>query len=163
MKDKDPFILHSQHCGYWWLAYARNQCISNNGRFSNSGIVWFQQQILVLLGVSATDEFTTIDSSPPGQNGRHFADDIFKCIFMNEKFCILIRISLKFVPKGPIDCKLALVQEMAWHRIGDKPLSEPKLHWSIYGTRGRLVKRPYSIHWCISSILSNISWFHWGI
>ena len=42
-------------------------------------------------------------SSPPEQNGHHFADDIFKCIFMNEKFCISIRISLKFVPEGPID------------------------------------------------------------
>ena len=39
----------------------------------------------------------------PGQNGRYFADYIFKCISMNEKFCILIRISLKFVPWGPID------------------------------------------------------------
>ena len=47
------------------------------------------------------------------QNGRHFADDIFKCIFMNEKFCIFIRISLKFVPKGPIDNRPALVQIMA--------------------------------------------------
>ena len=49
------------------------------------------------------------NSSPPGQNGRHFADDIFGCIFMNEKFCILIKISLKFVPKGPIDNNPALV------------------------------------------------------
>ena len=31
------------------------------------------------------------------------ADDIFRCIFMNENFCILIKSSLKFVPKGPID------------------------------------------------------------
>ena len=31
------------------------------------------------------------------------ANDIFKCIFMNEKLRILIPISLKFVPKGPID------------------------------------------------------------
>ena len=30
------------------------------------------------------------------------ADNIFKCIFLNEKFCILIKISLKFIPKGPI-------------------------------------------------------------
>ena len=29
---------------------------------------------------------TQVNSSPPGQNSRHFADDIFKCIFMNEKF-----------------------------------------------------------------------------
>ena len=38
----------------------------------------------------------------PRQNGRHFADDIFKRIFVNENARILIEISLKFVPKGPI-------------------------------------------------------------
>ena len=43
------------------------------------------------------------NSSAPGQNGHRFADDSFRCIFVNEKFCILIEISLKFVPKGPID------------------------------------------------------------
>ena len=37
------------------------------------------------------------------QNGHHFADDIFECIFLNEIIFILIQISLKFVPKGPID------------------------------------------------------------
>ena len=36
-------------------------------------------------------------------------DDIFRGIFMNENFCILIKISLKFVPKGPIDNNPALV------------------------------------------------------
>ena len=50
-----------------------------------------------------------VNSSPPGQNGRHFADDILRCIFLNETFYILINISLKFVPKGPIDYKPALV------------------------------------------------------
>ena len=50
-----------------------------------------------------------LNSSPAGQNGRHFADNIFRCIFLNEKFCILIKISLKFVPKGPIDNNQALV------------------------------------------------------
>ena len=43
-------------------------------------------------------KYTINSSSPPGQNRRHFADDIFKCIFLNETFCVLIRISLKFVP-----------------------------------------------------------------
>ena len=61
----------------------------------------------------------------PGQNGCHFADDIFNFIFMNEKLCILIRISLKFAPKGPVDNKSALVQ--AWCRTDDKPLCEPML------------------------------------
>ena len=44
---------------------------------------------------------------------------------MNEKFCIFVKISLKFVPKGLIDNKPALVQIMAWGLTGDKPLSEP--------------------------------------
>ena len=48
-------------------------------------------------------------SSSPRQNGCHFADDIFKCIFVNEKFRILIKLLLKFVPTGPIDNNPALV------------------------------------------------------
>ena len=55
------------------------------------------------------------------------SDDIFKCIFINEKLRILIPISLKFVPKGPNDNKSVLVQVMAWRRTGDKPLPEPML------------------------------------
>ena len=65
--------------------------------------------------------------SPPGQNGHHFADDTFKCIFLNENVRISIKISLKFVPKGPIDNKAALVQVMAWRSTGDKPLPESML------------------------------------
>ena len=44
---------------------------------------------------------------------------------MNENIDILIKISLKFVSKEPINTILALVQIMAWRRSGDKPLSEP--------------------------------------
>ena len=40
---------------------------------------------------------------------------------------ISIKISLKFVPKGPINNIPALVQMMAWRRSGDKPLSEPMM------------------------------------
>ena len=36
----------------------------------------------------------------PKQNDRHFADDIFKCIFLN--ICISLRISLKLVPNVTI-------------------------------------------------------------
>ena len=57
--------------------------------------------------------------------------DVFKCIFLNEKFCILMQFALSFVPKGPIDNKTALVQLMAWRQTGDKPLSEPMLNQSI--------------------------------
>ena len=61
----------------------------------------------------------------PRQDGRHFPDDIFKCIFLNENVWISIKISLKFVPKGPINIIPVLFQIIAWRRPGDKPLSEP--------------------------------------
>ena len=56
---------------------------------------------------------------------RHFTDDIFKCIFMNENVWIPIKISLKFVHKGPFNNIPTFVKIMAWRRPGDKPLSEP--------------------------------------
>ena len=56
------------------------------------------------LKVTATqDKASFLNTLRPRQNGRHFADDILKCIFLNENVWIPIVISLKFVPKGPID------------------------------------------------------------
>ena len=54
----------------------------------------------------------------PRQNGRHFPDNIFKWIFLNENVWISINISLKFVPMGPINNIPTLVQLMAWRRPG---------------------------------------------
>ena len=68
--------------------------------------------------------YLSIDTLRPRQNRRHFADDVLKCIFVNENVSIPIVISLKFVPKGPIDNIPALVQIMAKRRPGDEPLSE---------------------------------------
>ena len=68
-----------------------------------------------------------INTLRPRQNGRHFAGDIFKYIFLNENVWIPIEISLKFVPKGPINNIPALVRIMAWRRPGDKLLSEPMM------------------------------------
>ena len=56
------------------------------------------------------------------------ADNNFKCIFLNENDRLAIQISLKFVPRSPVDNKPALFQEMAWCQTNDKPLSEPMLH-----------------------------------
>ena len=69
----------------------------------------------------------SLNTLRPRQNGRHFADDTFKHIFVKENVWILIEISLKFVPEGPINNIPALVQIMAWCRPGDKPLSEPMM------------------------------------
>ena len=76
------------------------------------------------------------------------ADNIFLCIFLCENDQIPIQISLKLVPRSPIENKPALVQVMVWRRTGDKPLPEPIMtkftdaymrHW------GRWVNR-HTIH-----------------
>ena len=47
----------------------------------------------------------------PEQNGHHFADNIFKCVFLKEEVCNLIEIPLKFIAMGPIDNKLLFGSE----------------------------------------------------
>ena len=91
----------------------------------------------------------------PRQDERHFADDIFMCIFFNGNCCILIKFSLNYVRKGPIDNNPALVEIMAWRRSGDKPLSEPmmiSLPTQICVTRPQWVK---DIHFQILLIYLN--------
>ena len=68
-----------------------------------------------------------INTWRPRQNGRHFPDDIFKCIFLNENVWNTLKTSMKFVPRVPINNIPALDQIMAWRRIGDKPLSGPMM------------------------------------
>ena len=68
-----------------------------------------------------------VNTLRPRRNEQHFAYDIFKRIFFNKNVWFSIQISLKFVPKGPINNILTLVQIMAWRRSGDKPLSEPMM------------------------------------
>ena len=53
--------------------------------------------------------------------------DIFKWVFFNENVWILIKISLKFVPKGPVNNIPALMQILARCWPGDKPLTEPMI------------------------------------
>ena len=71
--------------------------------------------------------YPCLNTLRPRQNGRRFADDTSKRIFLNENVWISIKISLKFVPKGPIINIPSFVQIMAWRRSGDKPLSEPMM------------------------------------
>ena len=81
-----------------------------------------------IAGVSINRHFPCMfNTLRPRRNEQHFADDIFKRIFFNENVWISIKISQRFVPKGPINNIPVLVQIMAWRRSGDKPLSEPMM------------------------------------
>ena len=66
----------------------------------------------------------TLTHLPLDKIAAILADDIFKHIFFNKNIRISIQVSLKFVPKGLIDNTSALVQVMAWHTAGYKPLPE---------------------------------------
>ena len=112
----------------------------------------------------------TIITLRPSRNEQHFADDIFKRIFFNENVWISIKISLKFVLKGPINNIPALVQIMAWRRPGDKPLSEPMMvrllmHicWDYYTivVSDICFTRPQWVMHAIPAKLWNIWKAHW--
>ena len=104
-------------------------------------------------------------SSPSRQNDRHFADYIFRCIFVNENVCILIEMSLKFVPYGPINNIPSLVQIMAWRRPGDKPLSVPMM---VNLLTHICVIRPQSVNvthiWYVytGTVSYPLTWFNWA-
>ena len=55
----------------------------------------------------------------------------FNSMFLNENVGISSKISLKFVPKGPIYNIPSLVQIMTWRWPGDKPLSDPMMVWLL--------------------------------
>ena len=59
-----------------------------------------------MMHIQTHDVFNTLR---PRQNGRHFPDDIFKHILLNENVWISLKIPLKFVLKGPINNIPALV------------------------------------------------------
>ena len=110
------FYLLSCHCHIWVILQ-----VKGNYNTESVAVITIQAWGTVKTIICRVHWFSTLR---PRQNGRHFAGDIFKGIFLNETVWILIKISLKFVLKGPIDDIPALVQVMAWHRSGDMPVSE---------------------------------------
>ena len=92
----------------------------------------------------------TINTLRPRQT-NHFADKILKWIFLNENVWILLKISLKFVPKVRFNNIPALDQIMAWGLPGNKTLSEPMMVWLltyIYVTQPQWVKYTHLVWLC---------------
>ena len=106
-----------------------------------SSLIWIQRPCLppVVNSIVSEDMATGISThvlTQPAQNiplttrqkssnalrlrkyGRHIASGKFEIIFLYEIFCILIQITLTFVPKGLINDKPSLVQMITWHQIG---------------------------------------------
>ena len=76
------------------------------------------------------------------QNGRRFADVILKSIFLGEKLCISIQISIRFILCAPIDNMPSFFQIIPWRLACKKSLSGPIMVYlltNICGTRPRWV------------------------
>ena len=82
-----------------------------------------------------------INTLRPRKNGRHFPDNIFKWIFLNENVWISIEISLTFAPKYPITYYIPpSLRIMAWHWPGDNLAiiwnNDGIIYWRIYASLG---------------------------
>ena len=85
------------------------------------------QKVLELC--SAKTQFAQVTSLTdlPLDKMATVSDDIFKSISFTEKAQISTKLSLKFVPNGPIKNIPALIQIIAGCRPGNEPLFEPML------------------------------------
>ena len=134
-----PFIELTQFTNLRMLLFHIPQCSIQNRNVHISvlnGAFWDLEQVhswicetaLLLNSIMMSQLITCwilFNTLRLRRNGCHFADNLFKCIFLNENVWIPIKISLKFAPKGPINNFTALVRIMAWGCPGDKPLFEP--------------------------------------
>ena len=75
--------------------------------------------------------------------------------FLEWNVWISIKISPKFVPNGLINNIQALVQIMAWRRLGDKPLSELSEPVMVSLLAHICVTRPQWVNTCHAAIISD--------
>ena len=126
MVSKTQTIINIEHVIKWDLHWAMRIYTSHHTRSGGEQWVTGDKTIIYLSLVYGTYN-QCVNALRPRQNGRHFPDDIFKCIFVNGNIWISIKISLKIVPEVLINKIPALVQIMDWRRPGAKLLSEPML------------------------------------
>ena len=119
-------------------------------------VILHARTVLLITNWAPVKWHLIINTMRPRQNGCHFADDIFKCIILNENIWIPIKNSLKFVPKGQINNIPTLGSDDlppnpnigsgdGLVRWDNTPLPEPmftKIYvaiWCHYGTMCRLI------------------------
>ena len=78
----------------------------------------------------------------PRQKGHHFADDIFKCIFLNKNISILFKIWLNFAPKGSINNIQVLVQKIMLMSLNGNIFRVTGSLWGEFTGQPRIPLRP---------------------
>ena len=119
------------------LQHGSHFVLTQEGQAKILNASWFAWYLSIL---------KSLNTLRPRQNG-----DIFEYIFFNENVWIPIKISLMFVPKGPINNIPALVQIMDWRWPGSKPLSGPMMVYftDAYITRPQwvILLKPEDLWW----------------
>ena len=110
--------------------------------------IWYWCDIDILLLFSSL-AVIWINTLRPRQNGPHFTDDLFKYIFLNENVWILIKISLKFVHKGPID---------NMHIGSDKGMAANRRQAIIWTNDGLVYWRIYA-SLGLNELITSVLWF----
>ena len=109
--------MHTRNNGCYWLSTLH----ADVARICGAPVIGIGCNRLHFVGL------TDLNTLRPRQNGRHFANYNFTCIFVNKNVWIPIKMSLRYISKGPIHNIPTLVQIMAWRHPGDKPLSKPMM------------------------------------
>ena len=109
-------LLEQGHCKCWLQHQPTHDMVSHSQAqyWLLRYIGWYHWWYTVMSGIMPHARIQPFNTLGPRQNGHYFPDNIFNCIFLNENVWISVKISLNFVPKGPINNILALVQIMAW-------------------------------------------------
>ena len=90
----------------------------------------------------------------PRKSGRQSRDEIFKCTFLNENCSILMEISLKVIPKHPVNIKSAsrIVYKLLQFPI-DAILTRSNQHWcwdnNLVPNRRQGIIKTNNVYWCI--------------
>ena len=129
-----------QCIGYDYTAYMNDmdlafRCLTKAVRFNHSLTLEFRawmsnyitQKTLYVIIYPRPSLSWSLNTLRLQQSDSNFPDNILKWIFLKENVRISIKISLKFVPGGPISNIPALVQIMAWCLSSNKPLFEPMM------------------------------------
>ena len=87
--------VYGELCGDYWLHCVCMRILST--------LTWINR--LLMKNMNSKHVITL----RPEYNGMQFADDIFKSIFMDERYCIFISILLQFSTQAQIDSNSALV------------------------------------------------------
>ena len=98
-----PQLVKCQSCTYTVITTTADALAPNSARPSAGTVLSIKGDMM--LSVSSA-----INTLRPRQNGCHFPDNFFKCIFFHENIWVSIKISLTFVSRAPINNIPALVQ-----------------------------------------------------